>query len=118
MRIDHDYGGHRARAVHAITMAIRQLSHRSMIYRGTGFSSAGGGGQGIGMRQRGLGANGRGGGQRMSQAQSDARMSQSLRVLQGINMQLASHGNTMGHARASGHVQLAIQELNTALSIR
>ena len=38
-RIDHDYQGHRARAMHAVSMAIRQLSHRSMIYSGVGFSS-------------------------------------------------------------------------------
>ena len=55
----------------------------------------------------------------MTQAQSDARMSQALRTLQGISMQLSNQGSgTMGHARASGHVQQAIHELNTALSIR
>ena len=46
-------------------------------------------------------------------------MSQDLRILQGINMQVSSQGNnTSGHARASGHVQQAIHELNVALSIR
>ena len=54
----------------------------------------------------------------MTQAQSDARMSQDLRNLQGINMQLGGQGSTYGHARASGHVQRAIHELNVALSIR
>jgi hypothetical protein len=55
----------------------------------------------------------------MLQGQSDARMSQSLRTLQGVNMQLSSQGTrTMGHARAQGHVQHAIRELNTALAIR
>ena len=55
----------------------------------------------------------------MSQAQSDARMGQSLRTLQGVNMQLTSQGsNTSGHARARGHVLAAIRDLNTALSIR
>jgi hypothetical protein len=34
-------------------------------------------------------------------------------------MQLASQGsNTTGHARARGHVQRAVNHLNTALSIR
>jgi hypothetical protein len=115
-RLDRDYQGHRARAMHAITMAIRQLSHRSMIYSGVGFSS-GANGRAIGMRQ---GA-GRGGvqPQRMSQAQSDSRMGQALRRLQGINMQLASQGSyTSGHSRATGHVRQAIHELNVALSIR
>ena len=46
-------------------------------------------------------------------------MSQDLRTLQGINMQLSSQGNyTAGHGRASGHIQQAIHELNVALSIR
>jgi hypothetical protein len=118
--IDHDYQGHRARAVHSVSMAIRQLSHRSMVYSGTGFASGmnNGAGMGRGMRNNGLGAGGRRG-MVMSQAQSDARMSQSLRNLQGIGMQLSNQGsNTMGHGRALGHIQRATHELNVALSIR
>jgi hypothetical protein len=46
-------------------------------------------------------------------------MGQALRTLQGIHMQLSSQGyGTTGHARARGHVQRAIHELNTALAIR
>jgi hypothetical protein len=119
-RIDHDYQGHRVRAMHAVAMAIRQLSHRSMIYNGVGFSSGMNNGRGMGMGGGGLGAGagGRGRG-RLPQAQSDARMSHSLRTLQGINMQLGSQASfTTGHARARGHVTRAIQELNVALSIR
>jgi hypothetical protein len=120
-RIDHDYQGHRVRAMHAVSMAIRQLSHRSMIYRGMGFASVANNNQALAMR-RGAGA-GRGvGGQRrphLTQAQSDARMSQSLRTLQGVHMQLTNQGyHTNGHARARGHVQRAMHELNTALAIR
>ena len=37
-RLDHDYNGHRVRAMHSISMAIRQLSHRSMVYSGVGFN--------------------------------------------------------------------------------
>jgi hypothetical protein len=119
-RIDHDYQGHRVRAMHAITMAIQQLSHRSMIYRGAGFAPGMNNGNGLGMRRRaGIGGAGGGRGQPMNQAQSNAVMGQALRELQGIGMQLASQGSSaMGHARASGHVQAAIRELNTALSIR
>ena len=75
---------------------------------------------GMGMQRRGGGGGaGANRNQHMSQAQSDARMSQALRTLQGINMQASTQGsNTTGHARASGHIQRAIQELNTALSIR
>ena len=55
-RIDHDYQGHRVRAMHAISMAIRQLSHRSMGYSGMGFSSGMNNGRAMGMRQGGGGA--------------------------------------------------------------
>ncbi len=123
-RIDHDYRGYRVRAMHQVAMAIRQLSHRSMIYNGMGFGGGmnrGGGmgmGMGMGMGQRGFGGRGAGAG-RMPQAQSDARMSHALRTLQGINMQLSNQGGyTMGHGRARGHVMQAIQDLGTALSIR
>jgi hypothetical protein len=123
-RIDHDYQGHRVRAMHAVAMAIRQLSHRSMVYRGVGFAQGMNNGLAMGMRRGGN--NGRVGNlaagrrnQRMPQAQSDARMNQALRTLQGVNMQLSSQGsNTSGHARARGHVQHAIRELNMGLAVR
>jgi hypothetical protein len=122
-RLDHDYQGHRVRAMHSISMAIRQLTHRSMVYQGTGFTPNVNHGLAMAARRGGGGAGARGagarGGQPMTQAQSDARMSQALRTLQGINMQMSSQGhNTTGHARASGHIQRAIHELNTALAIR
>jgi hypothetical protein len=126
-RIDHDYQGHRIRAMHSIAMAVRQLSHRSMVYSGVGFAPGMNNANAMGMRRGGgagaganggLGAGGRGR-QPMSQGQSDARMSRDLRALQGINMQLSNQGlSTPGHARARGHVQHAIRELGVALSIR
>jgi hypothetical protein len=123
-RIDHDYQGHRVRAMHSIAMAIRQLAHRSMVYGNAGF--AGGINKNLNnnlaLGRRPAGRNGAAAGprnQRLPQAQSDARMSQALRSLQGVNMQLSSQGaNTSGHARARGHVQHAMRELNTALAIR
>jgi hypothetical protein len=122
-RLDHDYQGHRVRAMHAISMAVRQLSHGSMASRQVGFARGTNGamamgmGMGMGMR-RGLGgAAARR--QPMGQAQSDLRMSQALRTLQGINMQLAGQGfASMGRAGASMHVNQAIQEIRVALSIR
>jgi hypothetical protein len=75
-------------------------------------------GVGQGVRRSGLGGAGRGV-QQLTQAQSDSRMSQALRNLQGIGMQLGNQGyNTMGHGRAMGHIQQAIHHLNVALSIR
>ena len=133
-RLDHDYQGHRVRAMHAIAMAVRQLTHRSMVYRGLGFGTGGlgmglGNGMGMGMGARGgaaafnRNAGGRAAvGPRLSQAQSDARMGQALRTLQGIRMQMTGSSGTgfvaPGHGRAVGHVQRAIRELNIALAIR
>jgi hypothetical protein len=116
-RVSHTYQGHRTRAMHSISMAIRQLSHRSMVYRGTGFASGVNNGLAMGTRR---GANAGVRQQRpLTQAQSDARMSQALRTTQGIHMQLSNQGyQTSSHARARGHVQRAIRELNTALAIR
>jgi len=124
-RIDHDYRGHRVRAMHAVSMAIRQLSHRSMVSSNQGFAAGGNNAMAMGMRRGGGvgGGVGNAGGRRnqpMNQNQSDSRMSHALRTLQGINMQMSSQGSTTnaGHGRARGHVQRAIHELNTALSIR
>ena len=57
-RIDHDYQGHRVRAMHQVSMAIRQLSHRSMIYSGVGFAPGMNDGRTMGMGQGGMGARG------------------------------------------------------------
>jgi hypothetical protein len=117
-RIDHDYQGHRIRAMHAISLAIRQLSHRAMGYSGAGVAPGMVNRAGMGMRRSVLGGAG-GGGQRLPQAQSDARMSQALRTLQGVEMQLTNlASNTLGQTRARGYVGQAIHELNVALSIR
>ncbi len=117
-RIDRDYQGHRVRSMQAIAMAIRQISHRPMGYRNVGLARGGNNGLTMGMRRGGFGAGARRG-PSMPQSLSDARMSRALRTLQGVNMQLNSHGYAnMSHARASGYVQHAMGELQVALSIR
>ena len=51
-RVNHDYQGHRVRAMHHVSMAIRQLSHRSMMYQGVGYSPRmNAQGQGLGQGQ-------------------------------------------------------------------
>ncbi len=118
----------------AISMAIRQLSYRSMASNGMGMATGMNNGQGMGINGRGMGNNGQGMGMRqaglgtggrrsqlmnMTQAQSDTRMSQALRTLQGVNMQFNGQGTyTPAHARVGGHIQHAIHELNVALMIR
>jgi len=81
---DHDYKGHRARAMRLIEAACKSLG-----------SSAKGDGQGD-----------------EPQSQSDSQLQQALSLLQGVQ------GNVSGsNARAAKHVEQAIKELKTALSI-
>ncbi len=120
-RLDHDYQGHRVRAMRQIAQAIRQVSHG--YSNGYSYARYGSGmsnsmfrmASQTGTRRSNIGNNR----QPMSQAQSDARMTQALRQLQGIEMQLVNQNyGTLGGANASSHIQSAIQELNTALKIR
>ena len=55
---------------------------------------------------------------RMPQATSDAHLRNALQSLSAIETQLANNGSTQHHARARVSIQRAIQELNTALTIR
>lgn len=128
-QVDRDYQGHRVRAIRHVALAIRQFSYGSM---GSGYAGSApgmsnrlvmGAGMvpGAGVRRSALINGGQGGQNRqpMSQQQSNARMGQALRNLQGIRMQLVNQGyGTMGQVRATGHIQHAIRELNVALSIR
>src|SRR5262249_43666646 len=116
-RLDHDYQGHRVRAMNAIAMAIRQLTHQS-IARDVGFGQGTNNNMGVPLRHGALGAGARQP-QALTQAESDARMSRNLRTLYGIGTQLSNQGyGTARHARALVHVQQAVRELNTALAIR
>ena len=120
-RLDHDYRGHRVRAMHAISMAIRQLSHRSLsTVSNGGFATTAVG------RVRGTGRGGalanNAGARRtvhLTQAQSDSRMAHALRTTQGIHMQLGNQAQfSQRHYRARGYVARAVHELNTALAVR
>ena len=128
-RLDHDYQGRRIRAMHHISMAIRQMSHRSMMSQGTGYSA-----RMTGMR-RNVNGNGNGNingnrnGMRLSQAQSDSRMRHSLLMVTGAGQMLSqqssatnasfvSSGANTGRYRAYGYIHMAANELSTALRIR
>jgi hypothetical protein len=81
---DHDYQGHRARAMKLIEAACRALG-----------STVKGDGQGD-----------------EPQSQSDGQVQQALALLQSVK------GAVSGNPRASHHVERAIKELDTALSIK
>ncbi len=107
-RLDHDYKGHRVKAIHAISRAVSQLSHTSS--RRTGMNNAGGRGrQNVVANQNH---------KPLPQAQSDARMRKAAQSLGAVNQQLSTQGRTTSHAQALGSVQLAMRELSTALTIR
>jgi hypothetical protein len=123
-RLDHDYRGHRANAMHSISNAIRSLSHRSssMVANGNMNRNNGNNLNGNNGRNRNV-ANNNNNGQRnrMTQAQSDARMSQALRTTQGIHMQMtnqSSNSSSNGRNVAHRHVLRAISEMHTALAMR
>jgi hypothetical protein len=107
-RLDHDYGGHRVRAMHAISTAVRSLTHtslRSYARRGaTGLASTNGQ------------ANRRG--QRLPQATSDAQIRRAMHSLQTVEIQLAQHSGSPNQIRARGSVNRAMRELNVALTVR
>ena len=122
-RMDHDYRGHRVRAAHQISLAIRHLSHRS---RYSNSISASGQANGFltgmnGTRRQTLSGNTNGTGQRvhLTQAQSDSRMAQALRTTQGVTMQLNHQGqNNNTHRLAHAQLQHAMHEMNLALASR
>jgi hypothetical protein len=90
---DHDYDGHRAAAEHRVHMALKEMGLAPAVRETkrtvrTGKSH-----------------------EREPQAASDAKMREALKILQGIS------GQTTGRGVAA-HVNGAIKEINTALSIR
>ena len=138
---DHDYQGHRARAIHDVGTAIRDLEpatarrnqpNPAMAYltagNGNGNRNGNGNGNGNGNRNGNGNSSGNGNGNgagagagqknRMSQAASDANLQNALQSLSTIQAELANFGSTPNHVRANASIQRAIQELNVALNIR
>jgi hypothetical protein len=107
----HDYQGHRVRAIHQIGNAIRTLEPASVRRNQANAASS--------IANIGN-ANGTGAGNknRMPQATSDGHLQTALQRLNTIENQLTNFGSTSHHARARLDVQKAIQELNLALNIR
>ena len=113
---DHDYKGHRARAVAAIDVALRSMGQH-VGNNGGGFN---GNGNGAGRMAGGANrANGVGGNNAMRepQAKSDAQLRLALRRLSTIHSQMGSMTNGQ-QGQAGLAVQRAMHELNTALAIR
>ena len=107
-RLDHDYQGHRVRAMHAINTAVRSISHTSIANtNGRGLTGlASGNGQAIARNQP------------KTQAKSDAQVRRAAQALRSVNLQLTNGGTMPSQSRASGSVRLAIRELTVALRVR
>ncbi len=102
---NHDYQGHRVRAMEHIQHAIRAL---------TGAKQGAGKGAAV---KKPKAAGSAGGKVKEPQAKSDAQLRQAYQNLVAIRQQLA--GQTHPRAvKAGGHVQNAISELETALAVR
>lgn len=104
-RLDRGYGGHRVRAMSSISRAVRQLSHRSISRSRSPI--------GLANRNRVNGAI-----RPVSQTQSDARMRQAMRNLQGVHGVLTSSATMPSQLYARASVQTAMRHLALGLQIR
>jgi hypothetical protein len=89
---DHDYDGHRARAVKDVSEAIHELSH--------------------GVKHHGLKSGGKR--EEPKQSKSDEHLKEALVILKEAKTQLSEHEH---HKKALHHVEEAIRQLHVALKI-
>ena len=110
---DHDYQGHRVKAITHLDQAIRTIQAGSSGI-GTG---VGGNNTHLGGRGGNVGGFGRtNNGPRMPQAQSDMHLRQAHQQLLAIESRM--NGGPNHHQQARFHVERAVQELNLALAAR
>jgi hypothetical protein len=118
---DHDYNGHRARAIQHLSRAVNtihpstNMGQMNGMNRGQGNGAAGArAGLGKGGNRTGA-ANGQ---NKMPQAQSDQHLQQAMQRLTVIQNQISNVGSNQRHAQALNHIQQATQELRVALNVR
>jgi hypothetical protein len=129
-RADHDYAGHRVKAIHEIHAAIHALTSEGKPPAGgqpqkgqqagkgqhagqghaPGKGQAAGKGQATGMPHKSDAAGKK---LREPQAVSDAQLNKALQQLKAVQGQLDA-----GHAQAKASLKAAVHELQTALKIR
>jgi hypothetical protein len=105
---DHDYDGHRAKAVHHVGAAIHALGGHHHTQAGGTTTPA------VNPQP----VNAQGGKNPLPQEVSDARLKQGIQQLQIIQQQLATTKPGKNHGNAATSIQNAITELNTALKIK
>lgn len=110
---NHDYKGHRAKAVHAITQAIHELEHRGAKGAGKHLKTAPKTAAAKATVHAAKANGAKAPAVHEAQGVSDAQ----LRAAQQLLLKAQAELNTGKHPKASAHVQTAIQELQTALKI-
>ena len=103
---DHDYNGHRAKAAHEVTQALKELGYHPKKHS-IGFTRQNGA---LVAAKAARTAQAR---VHEPQATSDAQLQQAQQLLQGALTRLTST-----HPKATANVQTAITEINTALAIK
>jgi hypothetical protein len=133
---NHDYRGHRARAMHAIHEAIRELEgqkqhaqnghagsatsgssavgHSSALVHGTiAGAHTGTANHNSGTQQGHANSNNQSSGTQMTQADSDSRLRSAQQLLMQAQSQIGGK-----HAGASTHIQVALSEVQQALQVK
>ena len=112
---EHDYNGHRVRAMHEVSAAIRHMQPAGSRAVNPGITP------GASARVlAGFGAGGNVPRPRMPQATSDAHLRDALRSLSTIQTRMNTQGQAgnRNHVQARSSVQRATQELRLALNVR
>jgi hypothetical protein len=100
---DHDYDGHRAKALAEVHTAINAISgNRSQTNNQSASAAASAAGKHSSEKKSS---------EKESQEKSDAQLQQAQTILQGLQQEVATH-----HSKASRNVNSAITEINAALS--
>jgi len=120
---DHDYQGHRAKALHSVSAAIRHLEPpavRRNLAGNAGIGNVANRKQAtLAGKNGGAGGSGKGkANNSMPQAVSDSHLRDALQSLNGVRSMLANSSNSGHRAQALIAVQNAIQEIDQALAIR
>lgn len=110
---NHDYKGHRAKAVHAITQAIHELEHHGAKGTGKHLRTA----QGTSAAKAAVHAAKANGAKVPPVHEAQGVSDTQLRAAQQLLLKAQAELSTGNHPKASAHVQTAIQELETALRI-
>lgn len=118
---EHDYNGHRARAIHEISTAIRHLGTQAgQSNTGNTGPAHSGNANGTNTATRTATGTGTGtatgSGQKLPQAMSDAYLREAQQSLVSLESQMNTNGiNSHSFTQAKSSVQNAIRELNLAL---